>query len=417
MSSFRRHRQRCALAAVLVLSAVSPTAAASIFTLADDSTTVVRGVVDRTQSYEQDKFLVFSITPREVLKGTTATVGSPIQLVQERVFGSELPYFKVGDEALVFAVALPPYSYYRRALPDGAYLRWTEPKDSAADVAALEDTAVTAAVARYLAAKSDPAAIARDLAALLASPVPRLRADALDAIVTRKDLAAALDAAALAPVRAALDDERLPLAERGAILLGLARAGAPGAAALAEHAVTAGGPLLPVGADALVTLGRAPREEQLLAWSRSSDPALRIAAVRGLANASSRAAFDRLTQVVTTDADPTVRIAAVKALGSAHDARAVLVLAQAMRSTDKGEILAASDALGRLATPEAVRALGTALRDGSFDAETAAAFALKQAHKHEADVILQEQRDLHPDPEVRRVIRLALGEHVGEHDD
>src|SRR5262249_50716470 len=148
-----------------------------------------------------------------------------------------------------------------------------------------------------------------------------------------------------------------------------------------------------------------PGEEQLLAASRGDDPALRTAAVRGLARSSSRAAFERTAEIVRADPVSEVRIAALKALGSAQDPRAVDILADAMRRTDKGEVLAAGESLGRIASPEAIRALGEALRDGSFDAETAAAFALNQTNKPEAAAILREQRDLHPDPQVRRLIK------------
>jgi HEAT repeat protein len=405
-----------ALVALVALLRASPSAAASVFTLADRSTVVLRGVVERVQSYKREAFLVFTITPREVLKGEVA-LGSPIALVEERVFGSERPYFAVGGEALVLAVPLPSYSYYRETLPAGSYLRWTDPKESAEDIAALADPAAAAVVSRYLALRTDPPALARYLATVLGSPLRRLRADALATIVAHHDVAAALDADALAPVRTVLGDERLPLTERGHILIELARAGAPGAGTLAEEIAARRGPLEAAAADALVSLKRTPPEGRLLAWSRGDDPALRIAAVRGLAGASSRTAFERIAAIVQHDSAREVRIAALAALGSAHDPRAVPVLAGAMQSDDRDELLAASGSLARIGTPEAIRALGRTLREGSFEAESAAAFALKQSGKADAEAILREQRDLHPDPQVRRVIKLALGEHLEEHEE
>jgi HEAT repeat protein len=390
--------------------------AATVFKLADDSTVVARGVVGRVQPYKNEAFLVFTITPTEILKGG-AVRGTPLELVQERVFGTEKPYFATGSEVLVFAVPLPPYSYYRESLPPGSYLRWTDPKDSAGDIATLADPAVGEAVQRYLAVAKDRAASARQLTGLLASPVAQLRADALTTIADRPQLGATLDAAALEPVRLVLADEHVPVAERGAIIVTLARAGARGIIPIAEDMAAKRGPLQAPALDALVLMGHAPREEQLLAASHGEDPALRIAAVRGLARSSSRAAFERVAEIVRGDPVPEVRKAALTALGSAHDPRAVGILADAMRSSDKGEVLAAGESLGRIASPEAIRALGVVLREGSFDAEAAAAFALNQTNKPEAYAILRDQRELHPDPQVRRLIKLALGEHLEEHDD
>jgi hypothetical protein len=406
----------CALVAALILGVGRSAVAAPLFSLVDRSAVVVRGTVGRVDRYFDDKFFVFTIAPTEVLKGTVAA-GGVVRLAQERVFGTESAYFASGAEVLVLAAALPPYSYYRRALPEGSYLQWTDPKDAPRDVAALADPVVVDAVRRYLATVRDVPATARHLATLLGSPMARLRADALIALTDRHDLVATLDASALEPLRAVLTDEHVPLPERAGMLMALARAGAPGIAAIADRPEIRRGPLQAAALDALVVVGKPPGEEQLLAASRASDPALRIAAVRGLAPSSSRAAFDRIAEIVRGDAVPAVRIEALHALGSATDPRAVDILAEALKSRDKGEVQAAADALMRIRSPEAVRALAAALRDGSFDAEAASAFALGQVNRPESVAILREQRDMHPDPHVRRIIKLALGEHLEEHED
>jgi HEAT repeat protein len=160
-----------------------------------------------------------------------------------------------------------------------------------------------------------------------------------------------------------------------------------------------------------------PPEELLLAASHSDDPAVRSAAVDGLAQTSSRAGYDRAADIIRDDGAPEVRLAAVKALGGSHDARAVAVLANAMEGHDKTEVLAAGESLGRIGSPQAISVLGEQLRDGTFEAETAAVFALNQTNKPEAAAILREQRDLHPDAQVRRLIKMALGEHLEEHEE
>jgi HEAT repeat protein len=403
-----------ALVATLVLG-VRGAGAATVFRLADDSTVVARGVVQGVQPYQKSSFLVFTIAPEEVVKGEA---GKPLTLVQERVFGTEAPYFASGSPALVLAAPLPAYSYYKKSLPEGAaYLRWTDPKEVPADVAALADPAVFEAVRGYLAAEKDDRACARHLAGLLGSPQPRLRADALATIVERPRFATTLDVDALGSLPSTLADERLRLDERATILITLARSGAPGVAPVAAKVFAAHGPLQAPALDALVLVGRIPDEQQLLTASRSEDPALRAAAVRGLAHSTLRAAFERIGAIVTGDTVPEVRLAALTALGSAQDPRAVPILADAMRRQDKAEVQAAAQSLGRIGSPAAIEALGVVLREGSFDAEAAAAFGLMQTDRPAAYDILRAQRDQHPDPQVRRVIKICLGEHLEEHDD
>src|ERR1700686_1709027 len=97
--AYRRCGVAVALTVVSTLILLAPGSSAiasTVFKLAGDSTVVVRGVVDRVQPYKNDAFLVFSITPTEVLKGG-AVKGTALQLVQERVFGTEKPVFTTGS--------------------------------------------------------------------------------------------------------------------------------------------------------------------------------------------------------------------------------------------------------------------------------------------------------------------------------
>ena len=404
------------LVAVLSLGMRAPGAvAAPIFDLVDRSTVIVWGVVQGVKSYRNDTLQVFAIEPQEVLKGDTARA-VPLALVQERVFGTERPYFEPGVTTLVFAVPLPMYSSYRQALPEtGGYLRWTERKDTAIDIAPLGDPALLDAVTRYLAAGDDRQATAALLAGFVSARVPRLRADALATIEARPALAPMIDAQALASLEPFLADEQVPVAERGQVLVRLARVGVAGLGPVAEKAEVTEGPLRAAAVDALVSLGRLPPEERLLVYSRSEDSALRVATVRGLARTESPRALDRLAEILASDPSDDVRVAALSALGSAHAARAVPLLATALADSDKARINAAADALSRIGSPAAITALGDALASGPYDAQVAAAFALAQTRKEQAIAILGTQEQAHPDPRVRKVIRIALGKPATDH--
>jgi len=401
------------LASGLLVAAAGGVEAAPLFKLADDSSVIVRGTVERVVAYPKAKLRVLTIRSERVLKGDVPA-NTPIELAQEMLFESTRPYFERGTRTLVFAVPLPDYTLFRQVLPAGSYLRWTERLDTAAEVAALSDPGLVEPVARSLALRDDPEATARHLAGLLAAPSPRLRADALAAIEARRELAPLLDATALEPVRAFLADERVPAAERAEVLVRLARAGAAGSGPLAEEVAARGGPLEAAAVDALVSSGRLPPEERLLAYASSGDPALRIAAVRGLARGASPRALDRVAAMASSDPSEDVRVAAIQALGASQSERAVPVLADVLRRGEKRQSNAAAEALGRLASPSAIAALAEVLEHGTLDAQGAAAFALGRTGKVEAAKILREQEEEHPDPRVRKLCTLALGE--GKHE-
>jgi len=100
--------------------------------------------------------------------------------------------------------------------------------------------------------------------------------------------------------------------------------------------------------------------------------------------------------------------------GAAGPLQAPAIDALLTRS-DKTIAGAAAEALVRQGTPEAIAALRKTLEEGQPDARTAAAFALKRINRAETDEILEDVEKTHPDPEVRRLCRLALGESMHEH--
>jgi len=391
-----------------------PTDAAPLFGMADTSTVVVWGTVASITPYPAAKLQVFGIKVTRACKGDVAA-GETMALAQEMLFESTKPYFAPGVETLVLAVPLPSYSSFRKALPEGTYWRWTERLETVADVAGLTDPALAEAVARYLTVRDDAEATADFLAGTLAGSSGRLRNDALIAIAARPELPPLLDAGRLQPLSPWLRDPRQPIAERAQVLVQLARVGAPGVVDLAEDLAAADGPLQAAAVDALVSIDKVPPAERLLVWTRSSDEALRLAASRGLAKIGSPAALDRLAEMLAHDTSAGVRLAIVQALARVPGEQAVTLLAGELAKSDKTLAVAAAESLGRLASPEAIAALAAALEQGSSEAQAAAAFALKRCNQREADEILQRLEANHPDPNVRRLCRLALGESMHEH--
>lgn len=419
LSRWSRCRRWAALASLAILSvlgAIVPDAAHAgpIFAMADSSTIVVRGTVERVTRYEKAKLTVFRIQVTRVIKGDVA-VGETIDLAQEMLFATTQPYFISGTETLIFAVPLPSYSSFKEALPDGRYWRWTERLEGAADVAVLTDPALTEAVGRYVAVRDDAEALADFLAQALAGPSTRIRQDAISAIGAQREIQALLDAPRLQPLAPWLRDERVPRPERGNVLVQLARIGAPGVVELAEALAVTGGSLQAAAVDALVTIGKPPPEERLLAWSASPDEALRVAASRGLAKGGSSAAIDRVAAILESDGSRAVRLAVVHALGRTQAPRVVTLLAGELAKSDKEITLAAADSLVKQGSDEAIAELTKALETGTENAQLASAFALKRINRHETDEILERIEQSHPDPNVRRLCKLALGESMHEH--
>ena len=412
-------RERCAgalvaVAATVALAATSGWAAQSgteIFALADAATSIAWGRVTKVEAYRDGRLQVFTIAPERVLAGELS-VGEPFTLVQERLFEASEPYFTRGARTLVFAKPLPNYDLYRESLPEGSYLQWAARLDTSVDLASLASPALVEPVAGYLAARADPEALARHLAGLTTSPMPRLRTGALAVIAERPDLAPLLDAAALAGLPAFLANERVPLAARGDTLVKLARAKAPGVGAIAEDVAARGGPLRPAAVDALVTLDRLPPEERLLVYSRSDDEALRLAAVRGLVKRGSPEALERVEAVIGADSEAVWR-AAIRALGSSAGERVVAILERLVGGEDAPKAIAAATSLGHEGSDAAITALERAFVERPYQIKLAAAFALRDSRR--GHQFLLKHRRTTKDHEIERICKLALGEDLHEH--
>jgi hypothetical protein len=411
---YRRVLAAAVALAGAVLSGGSVAHAGPLFAMADASALVVRGKVERITPYEKAKLTVFRIQVTRALHGDVAA-GETIDLAQEMLFPTTQPYFGVGTETLIFAVPLPDYSSFREALPAGRYWRWTERLEITADVAPLTAPELTDSVAGYLAVREDPEALADFVVRAIGGPSGRVRQDALALAGSHREVVPLLDARRLGPLSAWLASDRTPVPERAAVLVALARMKAMGVVELAEGLTVNGNPLQAAAVDALVTIEKLPPDEQLLAWSRSRDDALRLAAARGLAKSASAAALDRLAAMLETEGTRAVRLAIIQAVARTPSPRIVPLLAAELEKTDKEATLAAADALAKQGTEPAVTVLTKALEGGSENAQLAAAFALKRMNRHETDEILERVERTHPDPKVRRLCKLALGESMHEH--
>jgi hypothetical protein len=414
MTSWCRRRARAVLAACAVLAFAGPASAGSLFSAVDDAQLVVRAKVEGSTPYPKAKLTVFHLRVTRALKGPAAA-GERLELAQEMLFATTKPLFADGTETLVLAVPLQSYTSFQDVLPDGTYWRWSDRLATAPALVPLADPALADVVGAYLAAAGDPDALATFLVRMIVGTHPRVRQDALLDVARRRDVVPLLDTGRLAPVDAWLRDDTEPTVERARTIVALARAGAVGVLPAAERLAAAEGPLQAPAIDALITLNRPPTVDRLVAFSRKPDEAIRLVAGRGLALAATPPALDRLEEMLSREPSKDVRIAVLQAFGRTPNARIVELVARELARADRAVSGPAAEALVRQDSPEAIAALRTALESGQEDARVAAAFALKRVNRREADEILEEIEATHPDPAVRRLCKLALGESMHEH--
>ena len=407
-------RALAVVSACVSFALVTRAEAASLFAAADDATLVVRAKVEGSTPYPKAKLTVFHLRVGRALKGVV-TEGERLELAQEMLFESTKPLFTDGTETLVLAVPLPSYSSFRDALPEGTYWRWSERLATAPELVPLADPALTDTVAAYLAAAGDVDALADFTVRALVGANPRIREDALSDLAHRPTVTPLLDAVRLEPLDAWLRDAKQPPVERARAIVVLARDRAPGILPIAERLAGTEGPLQAPAIDALITMNRPPDVERLVTLSRRADEAMRLVAARGLATAATPAALDRLAELMTAEPSTNVRLAVIQAFGRTPNPRIVEIAARELARSDKPTTVPASDALVRQGTPEAIAALRQTLEEGKDEARLAAAFALKRVNRRDTDAILEEIESTHPDPAVRRLCKLALGESMHEH--
>ncbi len=417
MIRLTRPRRRAALGAFAFLaSMIAPPRAhaVALFSATDASTLVFRGRVEQVTAYPTVKLQVYRLRVTRALKGDVAK-DETVDLAQEMLFAATKPYFAEGVETLIFAVPLPSYSSFESALPAGRYWRWTERLDTAANIAPLADPGVADAVARYLTVRDDAEASASFVVDAIVHGTPYVSKEALAVVSVRRDVVPLLDAGRLQPLAGWLRDDTRPVAERAAVLVQLAHVKAPGAVELARELADRPGPMQAPALDALIAVGASPPPEHLVALSRSRDEPLRLVAGRGLATLDAPVAVDRIAEMLGTEQSTNVRLAILRSLGRAPNPRVVRLLDAELRRPDKEVAMAAADALTRQATPEAIAVLEKVVDDGPDNSRLAAAFALKRIDSPETDEILARLERSHPDPNVRRLCKLARGEDMHEH--
>ena len=139
-----------------------------------------------------------------------------------------------------------------------------------------------------------------------------------------------------------------------------------------------------IAAQGLGYLGSAQAAGPLAKALSDPDPYVRRRAAAAFETVPGETAVGDLARVAVRDADPDVRRFAVKALGRIGTPDAVRALANATRDGEAKVRQAAADELGRLAAVESLEALGALINDPVDDVRWAAARAIGELREKDA---------------------------------
>jgi len=387
----------------LLASEAAPT---SFFALLDKAPLVLTATV--AERSQDRAFIIYKLAVRQVLKGA-APESRPV-VVQDLVFPSDRPILAADKEWLLALEPLPSSSRYRTLPADHSYLRV---RDGGHGVRSAE---ATAAVLPYLNAAAEPAEKRRRervgaLIAALWSPV--VGVDAATALAAEPSLQRDLNEDLSRLLASALGDATIALEERRA-LLDLVREKRLETLLPAVRFLLAEPPLAPFARRVLASFGETPSTDELRADLAVPD----LAACRAaLAAAQALPAAERLqflTDAAGNGREYEVRAAAIEDLGRAGPA-AVPALAALLNDPDGRISYKVAQALARSGGSEVVGILSATFNSGTYDAQVAAVFALRDIGSQEAMRILRQVRTAPPDPRLKEMIDVALGVNPHRH--
>lgn len=341
-------------------------------------------------------------TVLQPLRGAGA--GQALVVVWEELARGRPPRLASGDTALLALADPPSGSLWKQRLASRPGARVIAGKgDALLSHPAPGDVEL---LARYAALDpgAAPAPRAAALLEMAGSGSPTLAAMAVERLLARPALLAALpDSGVLTLLDWAGDGER-PLSQRAAIVALAGAARRLAARPALEQLARPGAPLEAEALSALAALDGGLPAERAEALLDRPEPAVRAAGARSLSGA---AVERRLPSLVRSDPDPRVRAAAAAALAATRTAWGVDGCVPALADDDPSVRAAAAEALGRIGAPvvpqlEDVARTQPARARGALTALALAGPTGEQALRRLSVEL--------PDPALRAFARLALGQ-------
>jgi len=413
MTRYRPRRSGAVLATSLLLFPLSARAAAAenFFAALGAATVVSRCTIEQVDQPAGSSLIIFRVRASDALKGDVPPPASPLSVVQELVFPSDVPVAAKGASGLCLLKTMPQYSAYRSVLTAGPYYRFGERERP------IVSPSVEPAARAWLALQQQPTATRADKRVLLLLEQigdALIGADALAELGTTVDLGPLLDRVGYDRIGGVVRDTRIPLDRRRGLLT-----------LLVDHHVTGALPMLqsvqdvelaPFLHQAIAALGGRVPMAQLRADLQANSDDQRLAGLDALARSAARStdakmrsdAVTTLATVAAHDDSSTVRMAAVDHLGLMGN-EAVPAIEELLKQPDTHVVYASGRALGAIGSPAATRMLAQQFKQGSYDAQVAAVLGLRAIDTPEATQILTAVKANPPDPRLPRVIDLTAG--------
>jgi len=417
MTFFRRVSSGAALLAPLLLVAVSAHAlpVENFFGALDAAAVVSMCQVVQVDRPSGSPLVLFHVRTGDVLKGDVPPPESSPAVVQELLFPSDVPAVATGASGLCVLTAMPHYSAYRAVLTAGPYYQFAKREHP------IMDPSVAPVARQWLALRPlSPDERTTKRVQLLLDHIGdvRLGRDALAELGTTVELGAALESAGYDRIGVLLRDTAIPLDRRRGVLT-----------LLADQRVTAVLPILQSVHDAalapfvdrtIVALGGSVPIAQLQNDLKGGSDDQRLAGVDALATLAARSkdaelrrdAISTLSQLALHEGSSAVRIAAVDQLGKLGS-DALPHIEPLLSLHDTRVVYAAGRALGTIGSPAAMEVLAQQFKQGSYDAQVAAVFGLREIATPEAMRVLADVKANPPDPRLPRVVDLATGKEPG----
>jgi hypothetical protein len=392
----------------------------SLRRLAARATLIVEAHVRTTESLDEGRLLRHHLDTKRVLSGRPTS--DPTTVIEIRGTTSRPPMLSEGEHVVVLLAPAKDLTYLRQHL--GSDERWdlVGGRDGIIPVASpvdLDEVAEILAAGR--AADSLPegaerrAALRRLAFRELGTGSARLRADGLTELRQGSE-PLVLTSEEIATLAAVLRDTSTPAPLRIGLLRLLGERGWDGAVAALTGAEADTPEVLRALLAARAQLGAPANREEIQRLLASQDPAVRVAAIEGLAQLDDPGVIGELGRYATADDAVPVRAAAIEALGRSHRPEAVPVLSQTFSSDDRTIKQASARALLELGEPADQALIDLALEGDTSETRRYAALILVVGRGREHPSVQRLlSHDL--DPAVAKLLNDGLhSSHAHEHD-
>ena len=396
----RRHAAVLAVPLLLLAFRARATPPDNVFAALDAATLVCTCQIEQVEQPAGARLVIARAHTGEVLKGSVPVPGGALAVVQELVFPSDVASVTKGTSGLCVLEPMPTHSAYRAVLTAGPYFQYAMPKTPVMASSLVELARQWLALEKLPAGERTTQRVQLLLARVADAQVSQ---DALTELGSTPELGALLERIGYDHIGALLRDDHLPLDRRRALLTLLVDRHVTAAVAMLQ-AVHATG-LTPFLHQAIVALGGSIPVAALHDDLKAGTDDERLAGIDALGTSAARSKDDRTRQdaiatlaaVAAQDGSAAVRIAAVDQLGRIGG-DACAALEPLLGAPDTHVVYAAGRALGVIGSPAALQTLAQQFKQGSYDAQVAAVFALREMATPDAMRVLADVKTNPPDP-------------------